>query len=170
MSHRYPIGEFSLPTERDPARRLAYTKRLGALPEKLRAAVADLGRRDALDRTYRPGGWTARQLVHHLADSHANAYVRIKRTLTEDHPTLTPYDENRWAELPDVQIVPLRISLDLIEALHVRLAVTLSQLTPEQWDRSAHHAGSGWTYHTDTIAAHYAWHGEHHLAHLGLIP
>ena len=128
--------------------------------------MAELGKRELLDTPYRPGGWTARQVVHHLADSHANAYIRCKRTLTEDHPTILPYDENAVAALPDVTIVPVRVSLDLLEALHVRWAVTLSQVTDEQWDRTAHHAGSGWTYHLDTLAAHYAWHGRHHLGHL----
>ena len=163
---RYPIGKFELPTHRDPALRMEYVRQIGDLPGQLRAVVDELRAYDLLNERYREGGWTGRQVVHHIADSHTHAYQRVKRTITEDHPTIQPYDEGRWAELPDVTIAPVRTSLDLIEALHIRLAVTLSQVTDAQWDRTAHHAGSGWTYHLDTLAAHYAWHGRHHLAHL----
>ncbi len=166
---RYPIGPFELPAHRDPARRMEYVKQFGDLPGQLRPVVARLAERNLLDTPYREGGWTARQVIHHLADSHANAYMRFKRTITEDHPTILPYDENAVAELPDVTIVPVRVSVDLLEALHVRLAVTLSQCTDADWDRTAYHQGSGWTYHLDTLAAHYAWHGRHHLGHLTMI-
>ena len=172
---RYPIGQFQLPTGRNADLRLTYTKQIGALPTQFRTAAAALQKRTTpdgtslLDQPYRPGGWTARQVIHHVADSHLNAVRRLKRTLTEDHPTLGPYDEQRWAELPDVQAVPIEASLQILEGLHLRWAVLLSTLTDAQWDRTAYHPGSGWTYHTDTLAAHYAWHGRHHLGHLRVI-
>lgn len=144
-------------------------KEIGALPERLERVVRQIRENGLLDVSYRPGGWTAQQVIHHLADSHLHAYRRCKVTLIEDHPTLVPYDEQRWAELPDVQAVPVQASLDILRGLHLRWAVLLAQCTEAQWARTAYHPGSGITYHLDTLAAQYAWHGAHHLAHLQLI-
>lgn len=167
---RYPIGPFSLPDhETAAANRLAYVKSIGGLPEEFTAAALKLKERGLLDESYREGGWSARQVIHHVADSHTNAYVRHKRTLTEDHPTITPYDETRWAELPDVTAVPIEVSLDIIRGLHLRWATMLATCSDEQWERTTFHAGSGWTYRLDSLAAHYSWHGQHHLGHLRLI-
>ena len=166
---RYPVGRFELPQALDRQARVGLIKQIGALPQQLEDLVEQLERRALLDSAYRPGGWTAQQVVHHLADSHLHAYRRHKITLVEKHPTLVPYDEVAWAELPDVQAVPVRASVDILRGLHLRWAVLLAQCTPAQWARTAYHPGSNTRYHLDTLAAHYAWHGDHHLGHLRLI-
>ena len=166
---RYPVGRFKLPERMDPQDRLAVVKEIGALPQQLLILVEQLEDRELLDTPYREGGWTAQQVVHHLADSHLHAYRRHKVTLVEDHPTLVPYDEVAWAELPDVQAVPVRASVDILRGLHLRWAVLLTQCTDEQWERTAYHPGSGITYRLETLAAQYAWHGRHHLGHLSLV-
>ena len=165
---RYPTGRFQAP-ERKPELRLKYVSAIGEFPAAFRHAAETLQDAGRLDERYRPGGWTARQVIHHVMDSHTNAYVRHKRILTEDVPTLTPYAEGLWARLPDVDLIPIRISLDGLDALHARWSVLLTQCGPAEWDRRGIHGGSGATYHLDTLAAHYTWHGRHHLAHLQLI-
>lgn len=167
---RYPIGPFSLPDHAEAAEnRLHYVKSIGGLPEEFAAAALELKERNLLDHSYREGGWTARQVIHHVADSHVNAYVRHKRVLTEDHPTIAPYDETAWAELNDVQAVPIETSLDIIKNIHLRWATLLATCSDEQWERTAFHPGSGRTYRLDTLAAHYTWHGQHHLGHLRVV-
>ncbi|MCP9236274.1 YfiT family bacillithiol transferase [Lewinella sp. JB7] len=166
---RYPIGPSQLPQPGDEAARIDSIKRIGSFPDRLEALADDIRRRNLLDVAYRPGGWSAQQVIHHLADSHLHAYRRHKVTLVEDHPTLVPYNQEAWAELPDVAAVPVQASLDILRGIHLRLAVLLAQCTDEQWRRTAYHPGSGITYHLDTLAAHYAWHGDHHLGHLRLI-
>ena len=171
MDHlRYPIGRSVLP---DPAAaaelRTASLTAIGELPARLAESARNLRAADRLDGPYRPGGWTARQVIHHLADSHANAYVRHKRILTEDHPTLTPYDEVRWADLADVTAVPVAASLEILRGLHLRWATLLATCTEEQWLRTGVHAASGTVFQLDQLAAEYAWHGQHHLAHLRLV-
>lgn len=168
-SLQYPIGRPALPQPGDRAARLDAVKRIGALPEQLEELIRQLRDRKLLDTPYRPGGWTAQQVIHHLADSHLHAYRRFKVTLLEDHPTLVPYNQEAWSELPDVMAVPVQASLEILRGLHLRLAVLLAQCTDEQWARTAYHPGSGITYHLDTLAAHYAWHGDHHLGHLRTI-
>jgi len=167
---RYPIGKFELPDHATAAaNRDLYVKNIGELPEKVATSARELKANNLLDIAYRPGGWTARQVIHHLVDSHVNAYVRHKRVLTEDHPTIAPYDEVKWAELPDVTAVPVEASLEILRGLHLRWATLLATCSNEQWERTAFHPGSGWTYRLDTLAAHYSWHGEHHLGHLGIV-
>ena len=166
---RYPIGSFRMPTTVSPEDRIEFTKRIGALPDQLSDLAEQLRERNLLDTPYRPGGWTAQQVIHHLADSHLHAYRRHKITLVEDHPTLVPYDEVAWAELPDVMAVPVQASVDILRGLHLRWAVLLTQCTPDQWLRTSYHPGSGRTYRLETLAATYAWHGDHHLAHLRLV-
>ncbi|MBB4080001.1 hypothetical protein GGR28_002628 [Lewinella aquimaris] len=166
---RYPIGTFTVPETGDETLRLQSIKRIGSLPERLEVLADELRSRKLLDTPYRPGGWTAQQVIHHLADSHLHAYRRHKVTLVEDHPTLVPYNEGSWAELPDVAAVPVQASLDILRGLHLRWAVLLAQCTDRQWRRTAFHPGSGITYHLDTLAAHYAWHGDHHLGHLRIV-
>ncbi|NJB86304.1 hypothetical protein GGR26_002072 [Lewinella marina] len=168
-SLQYPIGRPAPPVHGDAAARMESVKRIGALPEQLERLARELHDRDLLDTPYRPGGWTAQQVIHHLADSHLHAYRRHKVTLVEDHPTLVPYNQEAWSELPDVMAVPVQASVEMLRGIHLRLAVLLSQCTDEQWARTAYHPGSGITYHLDTLAAHYAWHGDHHLGHLRLI-
>ncbi|MEM9930883.1 MAG: YfiT family bacillithiol transferase [Bacteroidota bacterium] len=167
---RYPIGEFNLPSaEEATANRGVYVKNIGALPAQVAAIAQQIKTEGKLDETYREGGWTARQVIHHLADSHINAYVRHKRILTEDHPTLTPYDEVRWAELTDVTATPIETSLEILKGMHLRWAVLLATCSEEQWQRTAMHSGSGITYRLDSLAANYSWHGLHHLGHLKII-
>lgn len=167
---RYPIGEFHLPDHTAAAaNRDVYVQHIGELPEQVATIARQLKAAGKLDQPYREGGWTARQVIHHLADSHANAYVRHKRTLTEDHPTIAPYDEVSWAELADVTAVPIEASLEILRGLHLRWATLLATCTDAQWERTAFHPGSGWTYRLDTLAAHYSWHGRHHLGHLEIV-
>ena len=140
---RYPIGKFDLPDHATAAaNRDLYVKNIGELPEKVATIARELKAKDLLDTSYRPGGWTARQVIHHLVDSHVNAYVRHKRVLTEEHPTLTPYDENKWANLADVTAVPIEASLEVLRGMHLRWATLLATCTEPQWERTGFHAGS----------------------------
>jgi len=161
---RYPIGRFSRPASLSPAERKAAVADLAALPAAVRSAVAGLSD-PRLDTPYRPGGWTVRQVVHHLPDSHLNAYTRFKLALTEDDPTIRPYHEERWAELPEARTAPLQTSLDLLAALHERWVLALRALSPEPFARTLRHPESG-AMSLDTLVALYAWHGRHHLAHI----
>lgn len=167
---QYPIGPLTLPdNETAAANRLDYVKSIGGLPASFAAAALKLKTRGLLDERYREGGWTARQVIHHVADSHTNAYVRHKRILTEDHPTITPYDETRWAELPDVQAVPIEVSLEILRGLHLRWATLLATCSDAQWERTAYHPGLGRDIRLDVLAAQYDWHGRHHLGHLKVV-
>lgn len=158
-----------MPEQGGARTQVQYISAIGEFPEQLRQVVAIIEAGKLLDTSYRPGGWTAQQVVHHLADSHFHAYRRHKRTLLEDNPTLVPYDEVAWAELPDVQAVPVQASVDILSGLHLRWAVLLAQCTEQQWQRTAYHPGSGITYTLESLAAQYVWHGTHHLAHLEII-
>lgn len=170
MNAQYPIGKFELPDHDTAAtNRVEYVKAIGQLPADFAVAALELKSKGLLDEQYREGGWTARQVIHHVTDSHVNAYVRHKRVLTEDHPTISPYDEGRWAELPDVTAVPIEASLEILKHLHLRWATILATCSDAQWERTALHPGSGWVYRLDTLAAHYQWHGLHHLGHLKII-
>ena len=162
---RYPIGNFSYDGAMADARRAACVTRIAAAPAALRAAVVGLS--DAqLDTPYRPGGWTVRQVVHHVPDSHLNAYVRIRLALTEDTPTIKPYEEARWAELPDARTLPVEVSLTLLEALHVRWVKLLGGLGAADGARQLRHPEHGRLMTVDELIAMYAWHGEHHVAHV----
>jgi hypothetical protein len=130
----------------------------------MRAAVAGLTTAQ-LDTAYRPGGWTVRQVVHHVPDSHLNAYVRFKLALTENAPTIKPYDEAAWARLPDTASTPIEVSLDLLESLHARWVRLLEAMTDSDFARQFHHPESG-TMRLDTYLSGYAWHCRHHLAHI----
>ena len=161
---RYPIGEFEPPaavTDEDLERWLG---EIDALPQAVRGAVAGLSG-EQLDTRYRPGGWTLRQVVHHLPDSHLNSYLRFKWALTEDEPTIKTYDEVRAAELADYRLVPVETSLDFLELLHRKWVILLRALTPEQWSRGFVHPDLG-RLDLATTAGLYAWHGRHHLAHI----
>ena len=163
---RYPIGPPNLPTQPlAQGARIAYVAQLALLSDQLRAAVTGLSPAQ-LDTPYRPGGWTVRQVVHHLPDSHLNSYVRFKLALTEDNPTISPYDEQAWTELPDTAATKPAVSLALLEALHIRWTTLLRQLTEAQWQRTFYHPGSQKTFTLDQALALYAWHGRHHLAHI----
>lgn len=161
---RFPIGPFSYAGPSTPEQRQQSIADLAGAPAQLRAAVAGLT--DAqLDTPYRPEGWTVRQLVHHLPDSHLNAYARFRLALTEEQPTIKPYDEKRWAELPDARTMPPEPSLALLAGLHTRWVNLLWAMPAEDFARTVRHPESG--LHTlDRMLALYAWHGLHHVAHI----
>jgi hypothetical protein len=161
---RYPVGRFEPPPQATEAGRQAWLEDFAATPARLRAAVAGLS--DAqLDTPYRPGGWTVRQVVHHLPDSHMNLYIRLRMALTEDEPTIKPYREEKWAELPDARTEPVEPSLALLECLHHRLAILMRTLAPADWQRTFRHPERGTVSLEDNLAM-YAWHGRHHVAHI----
>ncbi len=137
---------------------------LGELPQNLRFAVRKLNNAK-LDTPYREGGWTVRQVVHHVADSHMNCYLRVKFALTEHDPTIMPYDEDLWAHLHDAECAPVEWSLDLLEALHARLLMLLRSLKKDQWQRAFVHPENG-RMTLETVALSYAWHSRHHVAHI----
>ena len=160
---RYPIGEFTLPAAITPATRSDAIAEIAALPERMRAAVSGLS--DAqLDTPYRPGGWTVRQVVHHVPDSHLNAYIRLKLALTENNPTIKPYDQEAFAQLPD-QRLPIDVSLSMLDALHARWTTVLRALTPDQFARPLVHPEIG-QITVDYLVHQYAWHSRHHVAHI----
>lgn len=161
---RYPIGRLQYPEQITTTQRQAWIEAIENLPSDLRNATEDLTD-EQLETPYRPGGWTVRQVVHHVADSHVNSYVRYRRALTEENPTVSAYDENIWAQLPDARSAPVDVSLRLLGALHARWTALLKELTPEQWKRTYNHSKSG-TVPLDKALALYAWHGRHHLAHI----
>lgn len=159
---RYPIGRFLLDPEPTPEKRAAWIDAIRELPERMRAAVADLTAAQ-LEVPYRDGGWTLRQLVHHVADSHVNAYVRLKRALTETSPPVPPYDEKLWAKLPDSRL-PVEVSLSLLESLHARWAELLLSMKDDTFGRIWLHPEHG-PRDLDFLVQLYAWHGRHHVAH-----
>lgn len=164
MDPRYPIGDFSLPHEITPGMRKDAIEETAALPAKLRAAVQGLS--DAqLDTPYREGGWTVRQVVHHVADSHVNAYIRLRLALTEAGPTIRPYQESTWAKLEDAAHAPTEISLRLLEPLHERWTRLLRTLKAEDFARPLIHPEAG-PRSVDWLLFLYAWHGRHHTAHI----
>ena len=160
---RYPIGRFSPPTGNMAGVHAAHIKALRLLPEQLRAAVSGLSETQ-LNTPYRDGGWTVRQVVHHLADSHANSFIRFKLALTEDWPTIKPYDEAAWAKLADSEI-PVDGSLTFIDALHQRWAALLESMTEEDFQKGYVHPVNG-RQNLERALAIYEWHGRHHTAHI----
>ena len=168
---RFPIGRFVPVSVYDAAAVSQGIASLAALPEKLRGLATGI-RGGAWERTYRPGGWTLRQVAHHLVDSHINSYVRFKLALTEDNPVIKPYMEERWAELPDAMQAEARLALDLLSALHAKWVLCLRNMQDSEWNRSFFHPESKQNIYLYNAVALYAWHGEHHLAQMrsGLAP
>ncbi|MGG3455516.1 putative metal-dependent hydrolase YfiT [compost metagenome] len=164
MDPRYPIGKFAFEGEITAAQREQWIREIESLPARLRQAVAGLSE-DQLNLPYREGGWTLRQVVHHLADSHINAYTRFKLALTEETPTIRPYFEDRWATLADYE-GEIEVSLLLLEALHRRWTNLLKSLGDADYERKFHHPESGETTRLAYTLGNYAWHGNHHLAHI----
>lgn len=160
---RFPIGRFSRPASYSEQDRASSIETLHLLPERLAGAIAGLND-GQLDTCYREGGWTVRQVVHHVADSHANAYIRFKLALTEDWPTIKPYEEAAWAMLPDSQL-PVGVSLDLIAALHARWVSLLESLSEEDFHRGYVHPAGG-RQNLAQVLALYEWHSRHHTAHI----
>lgn len=144
--------------------RKRFIDQIAAAPERLREAVAGLSQ-EQLDTPYRPGGWTARQVAHHIPDSHVNAYVRFKLALTETEPALRTYEESEWAKLPDTAATPVEVSLQLLDALHRRWVTLLRSLSEKDFARTARHPSWGLVT-VDLLLAQYAWHGRHHVAHI----
>jgi hypothetical protein len=161
---RFPIGKFHFEGPLSPDQRAKMIGEIEAAPAQLRAAVKNLSPQQ-LDTPYRDGGWTVRQVVHHVPESHMNAYVRFKLALTEDEPTIKPYAEDRWAKLDDVQLTPIEISLALLESLHTRWVTLLRTLKPQDWQRNFRHPELG-VVSLDRNLGLYAWHGRHHVAHV----
>ncbi len=161
---RYPIGKFQMPASVTDETRHGWIKDIALTPTLLRTAVQGLSEQQ-LNSSYRPGGWTVRQVVHHLPDSHMNAYVRFKLALTEDEPMVKTYQEERWAELSDARTAPPEISLALLESLHQRWEMMLKSLSPEDFRRSFKHPELGKVTLERTLGI-YAWHGRHHVAQI----
>jgi uncharacterized damage-inducible protein DinB len=164
MDARYPVGKYEEPAKVTPELRARAIQEIAATPDKLRAAVKGLN--DAqLDTPYREGGWTVRQVVHHVADSHMNSYVRFRLALTETQPTIKPYEESAWAKLEDAAHAPIEVSLRLIEPLHERWVRLLRSLKPEEFSRTFRHPEHG-ARTIDWLLFLYEWHGKHHTAHI----
>ena len=161
---RFPIGKFSFQGPVTEDQRQNFIDAIEQAPSNLRAAVKDLSPQQ-LDTPYRDGGWTVRQVTHHVPDSHMNAYIRFKLALTEDEPTIKPYMEDRWANLNDTQSTPIETSLALLDSLHDRWGRLLRSLGPEDWNRRFRHPELG-PVSLEKNVAMYAWHGKHHVAHI----
>jgi DinB superfamily len=159
---RYPIGNFQRQDSYSVADREGFIRTLEQLPAQFRAAFAGLNA-EQLETPYREGGWTLRQLVHHVPDSHMNFYVRLKMALTEENPMIKPYAEELWAKLPDSSL-PIEVSLSLLEGIHIRLTAILRSLHGDNWARTYTHPANGLT-RLDAALALYDWHSRHHLGH-----
>lgn len=165
---QYPIGKFTIQGDITPERLEGWITEIAEAPAQLRSAIHGLTE-PQFDTPYRPEGWTVRQVVHHVPDSHLNAYVRFKLALTEDHPTVKPYAEARWAELPDTAGTQVGVSLMLLEALHRRWVILLRSMTEAQWARTFFHPEQQKSLRLDRTLAMYAWHGKHHVAHINAL-
>ena len=167
MDLRYPIGMYEAKTRLTPAERAEAIAHIAETPKRMREAVGGLSG-GQLDTAYRPGGWTVRQLAHHVPDSHMNAYVRLKLALTENEPTVKPYEEGLWAELADSRETPVEVSIALLEYLHLRWNFLLRSLQPEHFSRRLRHPAVG-LMTVDNLVHYYAWHGRHHAAHITML-
>ena len=161
---RYPIDRFTPDPNPTPETRQRHIEQISALPSKMRQAVAGLDQKQ-LATPYRDGGWTVQQVVHHVPDSHLNAYIRFKWAMTEEVPTIKPYDEGAWAVLKDSELTPVDVSLTLLESLHARWTGLLRSLRPEDFQRRFVHPDSG-PHDLDWLLGLYSWHGNHHVAHI----
>ncbi len=161
---RYPIGKFAYTAPPTPEQKQQYISDIENAPARLRAAVSGLSDKQ-LDTPYRDGGWTLRQVIHHVADSHMNAYIRFKLALTEDTPTIKPYEESIWAELPEAKNAPVEVSLPLLDSLHRRWTLMLKSFGDAEWKRTFLHPAMGPMTLEKTLAM-YSWHSRHHAAHI----
>jgi uncharacterized damage-inducible protein DinB len=164
MDLSYPIGKFECPKSITPEMRAQWIGEIEAAPAWFRAAIQGLTEQQ-LDTPYRPGGWTVRQVVHHVADSHLHSYIRFRLALTEDQPTIKPYDQAKWAELPDARTAPVETSLQLIDSLHQRWVLLLRSMSDADFARTFLHPERG-VMRLDINLAMYAWHSRHHRAHI----
>jgi uncharacterized damage-inducible protein DinB len=164
MDPRYPIGKY----EAQPfsqKQKEEWLLQIKFLPEELEMVVQNLDEHQ-LETPYREGGWTVKQLIHHVADSHMNAYIRFKLGLTEEQPTIKPYLEKKWAELNDVELIPINTSLTLLHALHQRWYAAIKDLTEQDFERTVVHPEQGKVMSLWLLLGLYAWHGKHHTAHI----
>lgn len=169
MEHlQYPIGKFEFGKSYTALDNQKHIEAIEHFPAKLKA-IASQFTEEQLNKTYRPNGWTAKQVIHHLFDSHVNAYIRVKLALTETAPTVKPYAEALWADLEDGRHAPVASSIALIEALHQRWVYLLKTLTTEDFQRTYFHPEYKRTFQLNELLALYAWHGEHHYGHLKII-
>ncbi|HVB03399.1 MAG TPA: putative metal-dependent hydrolase [Chitinophagaceae bacterium] len=162
---RYPIGRFKLPVQFDQAAISGFINDIRSLPLSLETAVQTLDAHQ-LNTAYREGGWTVHQLLHHIPESHMNAFIRYKLALTENNPVIKPYQENQWVQLPDIAVTPVNVSLTLLHALHIRWVNLLETMSPEDFKRTYFHPGLKKEQSLEEVTAIYAWHGKHHLAHI----
>lgn len=161
---RFPIGTAPRGDRFSPEERAAHIDRIAAMPSALKKVVAGLSD-DQLDTRYRPGGWSVRQLVHHIADSHMNAFIRVKLALTEDAPTIKPYDQDAWVRMADIDAVPPSVSVGIVDGVHARFVAVLRAMTPDDFSRTLLHPENG-PMTIDRLVGIYAWHGDHHVAHI----
>ncbi|HEV2352179.1 MAG TPA: bacillithiol transferase BstA [Terriglobia bacterium] len=164
MDPRYPVGKFAWPESISEDDRRKFTAQIEEMPTRLRAALHGLSEAQ-LDTPYREGGWTVRQVAHHLADSHMNAFIRFKLALTETEPTIKPYEQQKWAELPDGKTAPIEASLALLDSLHHRWTLLIKSMKPEEFSRPFRHPELGLVTLERNLAL-YAWHSRHHVAHV----
>lgn len=162
---KYPIGYYQAPDIITSTQRELWIEDLAILPKQMREIVNGLTDTQ-LDTPYREGGWTVRQVVHHVADSHINSYTRFMLAATEENPTIRPYEEHLWAELPEAKYAPVEYSLAIIDAIHARLVLHLKSLNEDGWSRTFFHPASKTTSRVDKVLGMYSWHGRHHLAHI----
>jgi hypothetical protein len=165
---KYPIGKFTWPNTVSEAELRQAIQTISDLPAKLKMAAGKLSE-DLLDTPYRPEGWTVRQVIHHVADSHMNALIRFKLALTEDTPTIKPYLQAKWAELPDSKSLPVEVSISLLEYLHQRWVGLMNHLQPSDWDRQFIHPEHHSIHSLRQTVIMYAWHCEHHLGHVRIV-
>lgn len=161
---RYPVGKYE-PQPYSPQQLAAWLNDIQFLPQAIENAIHDLDEAQ-LQTPYRPGGWTVHQLVHHVADSHMNAYIRFKLGLSEDNPTIKPYEEKRWAEMADTKNLPVNISITLLYALHARWYELLKNITEKEFERTVVHPEHGRQMTLWFLLGLYAWHSKHHVAHI----
>jgi hypothetical protein len=167
MDLRYPIGKYETKISLMPAERAEAIAQIAETPKRMRDVVGGLSG-GQLDTPYRPGGWTVRQVAHHVPDSHLNAYIRVKLALTEEEPTIKPYEEGLWADLPDSRETPVEVFLALLEFLHLRWDILLRSLKPADFARRLRHPAIG-AMTVDNVVHHYAWHGRHHVGHIAAL-
>ena len=169
MDHlRYPIGKYVAPANITPQQIKEWIEEIEKLPLSVKETINKFKESD-LEKTYRPGGWTARQVIHHLADSHVNSYMRFKLAVTEEHPAIRPYREDLWAELADGKTAPVYFSINILEAVHARWVLFLRSLQPQDFKRTLFHPESKKVFVLDEFLGLYAWHCRHHLGHLKIV-
>jgi hypothetical protein len=164
---RYPIGKFTAKDSYSTEELQHCIERIENLPREIEKVINSMTVKQ-LDTPYREGGWTARQVVHHMADSHMNAYIRLKWSITESTPTIKAYNEKAWAETPETKLDPV-ISIELLKALHVKWSALLRRLSPADFQKEFMHPETRKYNRLDRITAMYAWHGEHHFGHLKIV-